>query len=57
MTVKPYIVTAYQRHQPTIRIPVLAADPASAITTVQYLYPSHLITSTSIAPEWEDTSA
>lgn len=57
MTLKPYIVTAHRRGQEPIRIPVLAFDAGMAISTVQELYPLHLISTALLAPEWEDEHA
>lgn len=54
MTLKPYIVTAHKHGQQPVRIPVLAFDAGMAITTVQELYPYHLISTALLAPEWED---
>jgi hypothetical protein len=57
MTLKPYIVTARRQGHDPIRIPVLAFDAAMAISTVQELYPLHLISTALLAPEWEDNPA
>lgn len=57
MTLKPYIVTAHQRGQEPIRLPVVARDAAHAITTIQELYPLHLISTALLASEWEDDPA
>ncbi len=57
MTVKPYIVTAHRRGEAPISIPVIARDAAHAITTVQELYPDHLISTALLRPEWEDFTA
>lgn len=57
MTVKHYIVTAHRKGEQPIRIDVIARDPANAITTVQELYPHHLISTALLAPEWEDNPA
>lgn len=54
MTLKPYIVTARRRDHEPIRVPVLAFDAGMAITTVQELYPYHLISTALLAPEWDD---
>jgi hypothetical protein len=57
MTLKPYIVTAYRQGEDPMRIPVLAFDAGMAISTVQELYPLHLISTALLAPEWEDEPA
>lgn len=57
MTVKPYIVTAHRLHHQPIRIPVIARDAGHAITTVQELYPHHLISTALLSPQWDDNPA
>lgn len=53
----PFTVTALRQDKPPIRIGVLAHSQADAIVTARELFPTYLVASASIAPEWEDAPA
>lgn len=53
----PFTVIALRQDEPLIRIGVIARSEADAISTARELFPSHLVTAASLAPEWEDSPA
>ena len=50
----PFTVTALRQDEPPIRIGVLAHSQADAMLTARELFPSHLVATAALEPEWEE---
>lgn len=54
---KPFTVIGRRKDGPPVRIGVIAYSIADAITTARELFPTYLIATASLKPEWEDAPA
>ena len=54
---QPFTVIGRRPGGPPVRIGVIAHNLAEAITTARELFPTYLVTTASLSPEWEDAPA